>query len=212
MRGIERSTFLNLILALFLAIFFFGGIFLFANSIAYLNYSSSIKENNAISEAVLRLEEASRNLSCQEAFIVDVSRDLEKISGRMDLLEERWGKKDARVIEQKGLYFELQKRHLEIILDLEKRCSFDFVPFLFFYSNGEALSDKSERVGFLLNSFKKKDLNRFMIYSFDYDMNVSVVEEYKKEFGVTSVPLVVDVLENRTFFPKNIKDFSNYLN
>ena len=210
-RKVEGVQIFRLLLAFFLATLVFVGIFVFSNTISYMNYQSSVKQNNAILESVLDLEKANNNFTCGGNFIFETSEKLDKVAFQMTLLESRWGKFDLRVIEQKKSYSELQYRHLKIIENLNNNCNTDFSIFLFFYSNAVELESASEKVSYILQAFKSKDAERIMVYSFDSGLDYKLINDLKDEFKVESVPSVVVGESGDVFLPSNIRDLDKYL-
>ena len=175
-RKIDRSQVGRLILAFLLATLVLSGVFILTNSVTYLNYINSNKQINIISDDINYMKNSSQNVVCSSDFIANTSGTLDLVSKSMTLIESQWGTNDPRVIEEKKLYSDLEAEHLNITLELNKKCGDNFVPVLFFYSNQENAKDKSQAIGFILDDFKTANVERVMIYSFDYSLNSSTIK------------------------------------
>ena len=126
------------------------------------------------------------------------------------MLEKRFGKKDSRVLEQKNLYSQLELKHFKIIKQIEEQCNENYIIILFFYSNNEPLNEESERMGFILRTFKNKNPGKIMIYSFDYNLESRLTKELKETYNITNVPIAV-INEQDKIYARNIDDLTPYL-
>ncbi|MEK6928613.1 MAG: hypothetical protein AABW65_01500 [Nanoarchaeota archaeon] len=199
------------LLALVMATALFVAVFLAVYSISYLNYEETVAEQNIIRtyisdfDSLLILQK-----SCDVSVLVQASEKLDRVGWRLSLLETRFGKNDARVLEQKSSYNELEVRHLELVKLFQQQCKIPFVPILFFYSNKEEHKDESERVGFVLSTLKRKSPEKVMIYSFDYNLKSELIRELKEKYRVKEAPIV---LVNESYFAKvsNIDELLPYI-
>lgn len=210
-RKIETNHIVNLLLSILLATVAFNLLFTFMQAVSYIGYKDSTSKTNAILQAITELENVSKNATCNEAFISNVSRKLDEVATRISILEERWGKNNPQVIEQKKLYSELEYRHFNIIKNSNEKCETDFVPFFFFYSNEPESSEYTEDISFILQYFKKENSNKVMIYSFDYNLDYDLIKSLKQEYSVTNAPVVIYVKNKESFTPSNIGDIRKYL-
>lgn len=105
-------------------------------------------------------------------------------------LETTLGKDNERVILQKKIYTIAQAQHLVIKEAQKDKCGLTDTIILFFYSNSESKIDESERVGSILDSvaYQNKDL---MIYSFDTDIDSSIVQSLLDKYNITQIPSLV---------------------
>lgn len=199
----------RLFLAFIMTNIIFIFIFLFSFSISYLNYQNINSQNNLIDEYLQDLSEDILKLNCENKFLLESSEKLDNVGARLSLLETRFGKKDSRVIEQKELYVRLEIKHFEIIKKIQNICGKNFTTILFFYSNDEVYEKESEIIGFILGTFKNKDPEKIMVYSFDYSSESEPVKLLKEKYGIKNIPIVI-VNERDMIFIDSIDDLDYY--
>ena len=79
------------------------------------------------------MKNSSQNVVCSSDFIANTSGTLDLVSKSMTLIESQWGTNDPRVIEEKKVTLDLEAEHLNITLELNKKCgdnlsqSFSFI-------------------------------------------------------------------------------------
>ncbi|MEM4270995.1 MAG: hypothetical protein QXO70_02775 [Candidatus Pacearchaeota archaeon] len=185
-------------------------VFSFAYWISYKNYQGVTNRVNIVEENLLELRKLGANLSCDERILIESSKRLDEIGSKIGLLESTIGKNDLRVIEQKKLYADLEIEHFNIVRNLNYICNRSFITILFFYSNEEELRDESERVGFILGTFKKRAENRIMIYSFDYGIDYETINRLKKKYEINAIPIIV-VNEKDKIILRNINQLDKYM-
>ncbi len=206
----DKSVILRILVSFLFANIVFILLFLIANSVSYLNYQSIVDQNNFIEESILDLEGYLKDFICEGEILFDASRKLDDVGVRLGILEQRFGKNDKRVLEQKKFYSILEQKHFEIIKKFDENCDQNFMTILFFYSNMEDLEEESEGFSYILESFKRKNPDKIMIYSFDYNLDFELIDELKGKYEIVSAPLIV-VDEGEPFYLKNIDELVVYL-
>jgi hypothetical protein len=200
----------RLMVSFLLATLVFILFFAFAYLISYINYQQLTSQNNLIEKTVSEFDGVLANFTCDDAKLLEASGKLDTVADKLTLLEKRFGKQDKRVLEQKKIYSELEYRHFKITERFNKECNGTYVRVLFFYSNiGSIKESESDRVGFILTAFERENADRVMIYSFDFDLNSSVIKNITEYYHVTSVPRVV--IGNDQFYPKRIDQLEQYV-
>lgn len=199
---------LRFILTWIFATIIFVDIFLISYGVSYLNYQSVVAGNNLVKTYLNDLDSYLKELNCSNDVLIASSERLDATGANLALLETNFGKGDPRVLEQKKLYSNLEDKHLQIAVKFNELCNSNFVPILFFYSNEGDLEKESESMGFIVSSFKGIEPQRFMIYSFDYNLDSSVVKNLKAMYNISSAPLVVTNF-NETIYVRNINDLSS---
>jgi len=200
-----KRLFLSFVLATVLFIF----IFLFAYFISYSNYKGISSQNNVISESLDRLDFILNEGSCDDELLLESSKSLDIVGSKLSLLEKRFGNDDIRVLEQKNLYTDLEVKHFNIIKNFNENCGRKFITFFFFYSNIGDKQDKSELMGSILGSFKIKNGEKVMVYSFDFNLDYTTIKELIDEYNVTEAPIVV-AEESEFIYVRNIDDLDAY--
>lgn len=122
-------------------------------------------------------------------------------------LENTLGKDNERVILQKKIYTIAQAQHLVIKQSQKEKCGLTDTIILFFYSNSESKIDESERVGSILDSvaYQNDDL---LIYSFDVDLDSSIVQDLLVKYNITQIPSLV-INDKRFNSPEDAKELKD---
>jgi len=204
---------LRLLLSFILATATFIIILLIASGVSYYNYQKISSQNNEIIEYLNQID-ILLNMSvadCGEDILIKSSKILDEVGGKLSLLETRFKKNDPRVLEQKKLYSEIELKHLSIIKQIEKLCQKNYTKIIFFYSNYKSLEEESSRMGFILRAFKNKNPEQIMIYSFDYNLDSETIQNLKKEYNITSAPIIV-INDQNKLYVKNLRELDIYLN
>ncbi len=207
----EKPVIFRIILAFFIATFVFVGIFLIANSIPYLNYQTIINQNNIIQQSINESRNHLMNFVCETEILLEVSDKLGDVGTRLEVLEKRFGKEDWRVLEEKKKYSLLEYEHFEYIKKFSEDCDKEFITILFFYSNFGVLEGRSEGVSYILDSLRKKYSGKVMVYSFDYNLDLDLINELKEKYQVDSAPKIV-VNEEKVFYLENIEELEYFMN
>jgi hypothetical protein len=202
----------RMLLAFLLANLIFLGVFLISFYISYQNYEGIAEKNNIIFQDLEKMDNLLKTSSvdCNPQYLSEPSEILDKVGSKISILETRFGKDDPRVLEQKSLYNELEIKHFELVKKMDKLCPEKSTTIFFFYSNEEDLEEESERMGFILSTYKKFDPERIMIYSFDYNMQTDLLSNLKKEHEVAHPPAII-VNEKDQFYLQNIDQLEKYL-
>lgn len=205
-----RELFGRRILAAFLlSSFLFTLIFIGAYGVSYWNYQSLSHQTNILEDSITKLDSIIARFDCDDSLLISSSDIFEQAAFRLTLLEKRFGKNDARVLKQKELYTELQYRHFLITKKFNDQCNSSFFPLFFFYSNVGDLEEESERMGFILTAFEREDAERIVIYSFDFNLDSSVISLLRQTHNVTRAPYVV-VNEKNGLYVRSIEDLASY--
>ena len=199
----------RLIAAFVLATCIFSFLVLFAYGVSYWNYQQTIDRTSLLSLSIAELDTLILNSSCDSSVLFQSSELFDRAASQLRLVEKRFGKYDERVLFQKKLYAELQWRHLIIAQHFHTACGAEIRPFLFFYSNrNAALLRESERMGFILTSFERRDPIPIVIYSFDADLDSNLTQELVKGYNVTRAPIVY--YNGSLIYPRSINDLEGF--
>ena len=112
----------------------------------------------------------------------------------LDALETRLGKDNAKVLEQKTIYNEVQYNTLELVDKVNQECHYNWSIILFFYTNdkGDKMGDSklSEIQGGVLDTLYNMDAN-VRIFSFDIGVDGTAVQNLLERYNITYVPSLV---------------------
>lgn len=193
----------RLLLSFFIATIIFISGFLISNMISYSKYQdiSVAQEKLKYDLLSLELEEKLMKYSCELFDPYIFSEKMDNLGKIISLLEMRFGLFDEKVIEQKNLYSLLEVKHMISVEEYNEKCEESFDVILFFYSNKEENLDKAEKMGYILGFYKDEN-KRVMIYSFDYDLDNSIINILKRKYGVEK-PNTIIINENRKILELN---------
>ncbi len=187
----NRKYLSHYFLAFILATIIFSLVFLVSYAVSFANYKSVGKDTNLIRDYVKDLDLYLNQSLCESELLYDASDKLDFVGNKLNILETRLGKNDKRVLEQKKLYSELEVKHFQIVEKINEECEGKFITLLFFYSNSENSRDASEKSGFILDTFKRGNVENVMTYSFDFDLEAGVINFLKAKYGVEDAPIVI---------------------
>lgn len=182
----------NLILAFILATLLFMSVFVLGYTISYYKYKGVIDSQERLRYDLLsfEIEREILNQSCEGFNPYLFADEMDNMGGVIGILEQRLGENNPQVLDQKKVYSLLEARHFLYIVDHNAKCSNNTIPtLLFFYSNAEESKDEAEKMSYMLTSLKHSE--EIMIYSFDYDLDSSLIEILKVRYGVIRPNLIV---------------------
>lgn len=183
----KRPIFLKrIILAFIIATIIFSAGFLFSYSLVYSKYQSvSISQEKIKYDLLsLQLEEKLIISSCSFFDPYKISQELDNSGNMINIIEKRLGKNNAEVIEQKKFYSLIEIQHFILVQEHNIKCNNTIPTILFFYSNTHEYIDNADRIGYILSSLKNEN-NNIMIYSFDYNVDLRLIDILKKKYNVT---------------------------
>lgn len=205
----KNNYFLRAFAAFLVANIIFIDLFFLSYSVSYANYQIIKRNNNEIEDSIAYVDKLLNFSICDSNLLIQASTKLDVIGSKLGLLEERFGKKDSRVLEQKAFYSELEYKHFQLIKKLNENCNGNFITLLFFYSNEGGLEDRSNSMAFILGPFKNKNPEKIMIYSFDYNLKYQIISDLKDYYNISDVPVVI-VNEKNKVYVNHIDDLNNF--
>ncbi len=175
----------RIVLAFIIATIIFAAGFLLSYALSYSKYQAMAIYQEDIRYDLLEIELEKQILisSCKNFDFDLISSQLDNMGSTLTILEERLGKDDKKVIEQKKIYSMLEIQHFLLIQDYNKKCNYAIPTILFFYSNEKEFLDKGEKIGYILGSFKNKNKD-VMIYSFDFNLDSNLMRVLKNKYNV----------------------------
>ena len=182
----------RIVLSLVISFFLFIGVFSFGYFIAFENYQSVVAEQNQIYNSLisLQLEKEIIQNSCDDLDLSDFSTELNNMGSFMGEIENKLGKNNPDVIEQKKVFTMLQVQHYLLIKENNENCQEKFPIILFFYSNKAENIGQAELSGYILSTYRITNTDT-MLYSLDYDLDSNLVRALKKKSGVTEPNSIV---------------------
>ncbi len=150
------------------------------------------------------------NTLCSNESFGKVSSDLGIQGGIINDLEQKFGKNNQNVLDEKKFYTLVELEHLEFVQHMNAECGSGVNTILFFYSNDPSEVSKSEELGNVLSTVYSKHPN-LVIYSFDVNLNSTLISQLKEKYNITQ-PLTLIINGNVTLRnPGNINEIERYL-
>jgi hypothetical protein len=125
-------------------------------------------------------------------------------------LEVKLGKNNKDVLERKKFYTLIELEYFEFVKKLNQDCNQSIQVVLFFYSNNPDDLKNSEDTGRILDNLYSKYPGDLAIYSFDINLNSSLMDSLKKEYNVKESTTII-VNNTKVVNPKNIAEIEKYL-
>lgn len=211
----KRPLFTTRILAaLGIALIIFIFAFLLGYVVSFMKYNDVTVYQENMRYKILSYETERELVSedCNLFSLYTLSIEMENIGTLVSLLEEKIGKLDQRVLEQKKTYSVLEAQHFLFVTDYNKRCNKSINTILFFYSNKGSSKDPAEKIGFILGTLKNQNQDNLMVYSFDYDLDINIINILKEKYGVIEPNTIVINGKQKLVDVKNIKEVLPYMN
>jgi hypothetical protein len=182
--------------------------------VSYSKYQSVLVSQEKLKYNLLSYQlekELLRDAPCESFDPYKFSSELEDMGSLMGILEERFGKLDKKVLEQKSIYSMLEVQHFLLVKEHNQMCNDNIPTILFFYSNGEDYKDESEIMGYIIGTFKNKH-EEVMVYSFDYDLVASnLVSLLRAKYNVTQPDTVIVNEKFKITDLENIDQLETYI-
>ena len=205
---------MKVFLAFLIATFLFSSGILIGYSVSYIKFQDISNRQEEIKYDLLGISlEKEFITSCSPVILSTISSELDDMGKSIDILEQRFGKTDARVLNEKKKYVLLEIQHFVIVREYKEKCNKNINLIFFFYSNSDEYEKSriAARIGNFLTDLKKNNQDNIMIYSFDYDLNMNMIKILKITYNITS-PNVVMLNENEKFGGMSeVEQLKNYL-
>jgi hypothetical protein len=122
-------------------------------------------------------------------------KDKVELGSRLDILEERLGKNDEKVLTQKEFYQLVEIRTWLMLKKLREECKGNYSILLYFYTNKEddprGDYKLSEYQGIVLNRVYEKHKNNLAIFSFDINTVNPALDVVREIYNINIAPTIV---------------------
>ena len=118
------------------------------------------------------------------------SEELNNLAQKLSYMEENLGDKNTDVLNLKKYYSLLQTKDYLLVGKVNEKCGIKPITIIYFYSNqGDCGNCKNE--GYVLTKLRE-EYPELRIYSFDYNLDLSVVKTMKSIYGIkNTLPALV---------------------
>ncbi len=137
-----------------------------------------------------------KEVSCQNVSESMLSPELNALGDKLSYTESQRGEKDETVVYLKKYYSLLQVKDYLLSKKLAEKCGSKKkqVFIIYFYSNKGTCID-CQKEGYVLTRLKEK-YPELRVYSFDYDLSLSVIDSLKAIYRINPSPLPALVIED----------------
>jgi len=199
--------------ALIIGTIIFLLVFLISNGISFLEFQriSNLQDSIAykIFEDKLSVSFFNQPVCANESFN-KISQDLGFQGKIINDLETKFGKNNEQVLQRKKFYSLIELEHFEFVKSRIENCGLSTNTILFFYSNEDKEIEQSKDVGKLLDEVYSRN-NNIVIYSFDINLNSSLIKDLVEKYKVKSSPSLI-INENSTIIePIRIENVEKFL-
>ncbi len=122
------------------------------------------------------------------------SEELNNLSQKLSYMEENLGGANTEVTSLKKYYSILQAKDYLLVQQLKAKCGVKLITVIYFYSNNSDCAD-CKKEGFVLERLRE-EYPEIRVYSFDYNLDISVVKTMKSIYGVKNTLPALIVGEN----------------
>lgn len=141
-----------------------------------------------------------KEVPCQNVNDSMLAPELNILADKLSHTENERGEDDKDVIYLKKYYSLLQVKDYLLSKRLVEKCGSQKkqVFIIYFYSNEKGECIDCQKEGYVLTRLKQK-YPELRVYSFDYNLDLSVVESLKAIYRVQPSPLPALVIEDKTY-------------
>lgn len=137
------------------------------------------------------------------------SEELNNLSQKLSYMENNLGADNQEVISLKKYYSLLQVKDYLLVKQVKEKCSVKPITVIYFYSNtGDC--DDCVREGYVLTKLRE-EFPELRIYSFDYNLDLSVVKTMKSIYGVRDTLPALIIWDENYYGFKSTEDIEKII-
>lgn len=137
------------------------------------------------------------------------SEELNELAQKLSYMEENLGDKNADVLNLKKYYSLLQTKDYLLVGKVNEKCGIKPITIIYFYSNrGDCADCKKE--GYVLTKLRE-EYPELRIYSFDYNLDLSVVKTMKSIYSVKNTLPALVIGDESYYGFKNPEDIEKII-
>lgn len=137
------------------------------------------------------------------------SEELSSLTQKLTYMEENLGTHNAEVINLKKHYSLLQVKDYLLVKQIREKCGVKPITIIYFYSNEGDCAD-CVREGYVLTKLRQ-EFPELRIYSFDYNLDLSVVKTMKSIYGVKNTLPALNIWEENYYGFKSADDIEKII-
>lgn len=201
------------LLALGITLVVFFGALIVSNKIATQRIAEIKSIENNISMDILSSETQFALLKDSSCKAIDhgtaFSEELSNLAQKLSYMEDRLGTTNTEVINLKKYYSLLQVKDYLLVKQVQEKCGVKPITIIYFYSN-KGNCDDCVREGYVLTKLRQ-EFPELRIYSFDYNLDLSVVKTMKSIYGVRDTLPALNIWEENYYGFKSAEDIETII-
>lgn len=201
------------LLALGITLVVFFGALIVSNKIATQRITEIKAIENNISMDILSSETQFALLKDSSCKAIDhgtaFSEELSNLAQKLSYMEDDLGTNNLEVISLKKYYSLLQVKDYLLVKQVQEKCGVKPITIIYFYSN-KGNCDDCVREGYVLTKLRQ-EFPELRIYSFDYNLDLSVVKTMKSIYGVRNTLPAVTIWEENYYGFKSAEDIEKII-
>ncbi len=154
--------------------------------------------------ALLR-ESSCKSIDHSTAF----SEELSNLARKLSYMEENLDDDNIEVLNLKKYHSLLQVKDYILVKQVNEKCGIKPITIIYFYSNKGDCED-CKRMGYVLTKLHE-EYQELRIYSFDYNLDLSVIKTMKSLNGVKNTLPALIILEKNYYGFKSIEDIEKII-
>ena len=154
--------------------------------------------------ALLR-ESSCRAIDHSTAF----SEELNSLTQKLSYMEQNLGADNAEVLNLKKYHSLLQVKDYLLVKQVNEKCGIKPITIIYFYTNQENCED-CKKEGYVLTDLRE-EFPELRIYSFDYNLDSSVVKTMKSIYNIENTMPALVINEEAHYGFKDIADIEKLI-
>ncbi len=137
------------------------------------------------------------------------SEELSSLGQKLAYMEDDLGTNSEEVVSLKKYYSLLQVKDYLIVKQIKEKCGVKPLTIIYFYSNNDDCDD-CKKEGYVLTKLRA-EYPELRIYSFDYNLDLSVVKTMKSIYGVRNTLPALNIWEENYYGFKSAEDIEKII-
>lgn len=137
------------------------------------------------------------------------SEELNTLVQKLSYMEDSLGTNNPEVVSLKKYYSLLQVKDYLLVKQVNEKCGVKPITVIYFYSNAGDCAD-CIREGYVLTKLRE-EYPELRIYSFDYNLDLSVVKTMKSIYGVKNTLPALTIWEENYYGFKSAEDIEGII-
>lgn len=137
------------------------------------------------------------------------SEELSSLAAKLSYMEDDLGNNNPEVINLKKYYSLLQVKDYLLVKQVKEKCGVKPITILYFYSNAGDCKE-CVRAGYVLTKLRE-EFPELRIYSFDYNLDLSVVKTMESIYGVRNTLPALNIWEENYYGFKSAEDIEKII-